>query len=89
MSQEPPETHHVLDMVYTPPLREFHMRRPSLVRRWARELDGIGVDLSKQVERRFPRPIDMTLASVQDWMEIPGVGKKKATSLVKDIQGES
>lgn len=62
-------------------------RRPSLVRRWAASLDGIGVKLSADAERVFRNPRDLALADEADWMNVVGVGLRTAADIVRQITG--
>ena len=48
---------------------------PSIIRRVAAQLPGIGHDRSKAVEERFETIMDMAFATVEDWMEVDGIGK--------------
>ena len=59
--------------------------RPSLVRRWASDLDGVGVKSSMEAERIFRTPFELAKADEGDWMRIPGVGAKTARSIIKQI----
>lgn len=61
--------------------------RPSLLRKWAADLPGVGVELSEAAERKFKKPITLATADEMDWMGIPGVGVKTAKQIVKEIQG--
>lgn len=66
-----------------PSLRE----KPTLVRRWAADLDGIGVKLSQDAARLFKKPIELANSVESDWMKLPGVGAVTARSIYKQIQG--
>ena len=61
--------------------------RPSLVRRWAADLDGIGVKHSLEAEKVFKTPLDLARGDEMDWMKIDGVGVKLAQSVVKQVHG--
>ncbi len=61
--------------------------RPSLVRKWANDLPGVGVELSEMAERKFRKPIELARADESEWLQIPGVGVKTAKQIVKEIQG--
>jgi len=63
------------------------MHEPSLLRRWAKELPGVGWEKSEAVERHFRSPLQMAQASVPEWTTIPGVGKTIATRAWKGIRG--
>lgn len=59
--------------------------RPSLVRRWASELDGIGVKHGMEAERLFRTPYELASSDESDWIKVPGVGAKLARSIVRQI----
>jgi|SRR5579863_6880545 len=60
---------------------------PSLVRRWASDLEGIGVKHSQDAEKVFKSPINLARADERDWMRIAGIGYKTASQIVKEIWG--
>lgn len=85
--QTPPEGHHSLEQFYTPaPPRLELFRRPSLLRRAAKEFDGVGWEKSKAVEKQFGSVEAMVRASAREWMQVEGIGKVIATKTVEDIQ---
>lgn len=59
--------------------------RPSLARRIAKELPGIGVVRSADVAHEFHTLEQMVSASVKDWTRVPGVGKGIAEKVWKSI----
>lgn len=61
--------------------------RPSVVRRWAASLEGIGVKLSADVERVFKTPRALANADESDWVNVPGIGMGKAGDIVRQILG--
>ncbi len=61
--------------------------RPSLVRKWANDLEGIGTKLSGDAERLFKTPIRLANSEETDWLRIPGVGVKTAQSIVRELWG--
>lgn len=63
--------------------------RMSLLRRWAKELPGIGYDRSKSVEQHFKSPIAMATSTPEDWLQIPGVGKTLANKAVEAMRKEA
>jgi ERCC4-type nuclease len=71
--------------LYAPPDASVFVK-PSLVRRWAAELPGVGFDRSIAVDKAFPTALQMACASVQDWRVIPGIGPGIASKVVRAIQ---
>jgi ERCC4-type nuclease len=61
------------------------LHRPTLLRRIAAQLKGIGWKRSQAVERHFSSVPDMILAPEEEWRRIPGVGKTIAKDVVADI----
>lgn len=61
--------------------------KPPLVRRWAADLDGIGVKMSGDAAKVFKRPIALANADEVDWVRVPGVGVKTAQSIWREIHG--
>jgi len=61
--------------------------KPSLVRRWAKELEGIGEKLSEDTARVFKTPRALANGEESDFLRVPGVGPKTAISIVKEIRG--
>jgi ERCC4-type nuclease len=62
--------------------------KPTLVRKWANDLDGIGTKLSGDAERLFKTPLALANADESEWLRIPGVGIKTAQSIVREIWGQ-
>jgi ERCC4-type nuclease len=81
--------HHSHEGFYKQPTAgPLSLTKPSLVRRVAAEVQGIGWEKSRDVERRFKSCIDMVLATDKEWMEIPGVGPTIAQRAVKSFAGQ-
>ena len=62
--------------------------RPSLVRRVAKELPGIGWGRSGNVAKRFHSVVEMAMADWRTWAEIDGIGKATAQRVVRALEGE-
>lgn len=62
-------------------------QRPSLVRKWAFDIDGVGEKLSEIAAQRFKTPIHLAMADEREWLAIPGVGVKSAQQIVRDVNG--
>ena len=85
MFQTPPEDHDSLKKFYVPPYTPVTMK-PSLMRRFSKELAYISWDRSKAVEKRFDTIQEMANATEEDWMDIPGFGEVIARSAVRELQ---
>jgi ERCC4-type nuclease len=62
--------------------------KPSLVQRWAGEIQGIGVKHSQDATKMFKTAYDLAKSEEADWMGLPGVGAKTARSIIRQIHGE-
>lgn len=61
------------------------LAKPSLLRRVAATLPGVGFERSADVARSFKSVRELANAVESDWREIPGIGKKLASQIVKEI----
>lgn len=61
--------------------------KPSLVRRWASDLEGVGVKLSMEAEKVFKTPFELAEADESKWMQIEGISAKLARKITKSIRG--
>lgn len=61
--------------------------KPSLTRRWASDLEGVGVVHSMAAERYFRSPIKLAQSSEVDWLRLPGIGVGTAQHIIKEING--
>lgn len=61
--------------------------KPSLVRRMASQLEGVGVKHSMAAEKLFDTPFDLISADESQWMRVDGIGAKLARAIVKSIRG--
>lgn len=59
---------------------------PSLMRRIAKEIDGIGWEKSVEVEQSFGSVYNMVNATEDEWREIPGIGPKIAHNAVESLR---
>jgi len=78
--QTPINRHQSLNQVFKPAAPSVQLVKPSLVRRVASELDGIGWEWSKVVTDRFKSVRDMVEADVDVWAGLEKVsenGKKR------------
>jgi len=65
------------------------LARPTLARRIAKELPGIGVKRSAEVARHFHTLQEMVDADIKEWMQIEGVGKGIASKIYKAIHSQN
>jgi ERCC4-type nuclease len=61
--------------------------KPSLVRRVASQLDGVGWERSGQVAKHFGSVVDLAIATEKDWDKIPGIGKVLSKRIAEAING--
>ncbi len=61
--------------------------KPPLVRKWANDIEDIGVKYSLEAERKFKTPIRLATSDEMDWLGIPGIGIKTAQKVIKEIHG--
>jgi len=85
--QTPPSKHQSLHSIYTAPSDKVLLRKPGLVQRVAKEIDGIGWERSADVARKFPTVKSMVDADAKDWLEIDGIGKITAQKAVSSLNG--
>lgn len=67
---------------------EIRLSKPSLVRRVAAEISGIGWGLSKVVDQYFPSVLHMVMADEREWRKIEGIGPLKAKGAVEELRKE-
>lgn len=96
--QTPADGHHSLKSIFKPPMPVVQLVRPSLIRRIACDLDGIGWEWSKVVADRFTSVREMVSADVSVWAGLEKVsengkkrrlGKKVAEKVVRSLGGTS
>lgn len=63
------------------------MKKPSLLRRIAKELPGVGWDRSRAIEAAFPCVKDMVNAAEHKWKQIPGIGGTLAARIIGALKG--
>jgi ERCC4-type nuclease len=66
---------------------EVLFRRPSVLRRIASCLPGVGWHKSQDTARRFGTVMGMVRASREEWMSIPGIGPKTAKAIHRALRG--
>ena len=85
-TQKPLESHRttVRDRLYSP----NSFVQVSLVRKWAADIAKIGPKLSREVESRVPSAAQLAALSVEEWTQIPGIGKGIAKAAYDEIRRE-
>lgn len=68
------------------PAGEINLIKPSLVRRVAAEIKGIGWGKSRAVDGHFASVEEMVNASEREWRNIPGIGKGIARDAYEEIR---
>lgn len=86
--QKPPSEHSSLKSIYSapPPGAVEFMFKPSLVRRVAKEFDGIGWGRAADTDKHFKSVVGMVNADVDEWEKIAGIGRKTATQVVASVR---
>jgi ERCC4-type nuclease len=80
-----PEKRHALQGIYYAPIPT--LLTPSLVRRFAALLPGIGPGKSLAVAEHFKSVFDAVNAPMKSWLEIPGVGGTIAKKVWDAVRG--
>jgi ERCC4-type nuclease len=80
--------HKSLDVVYTPSPPTLGLVEPSLVRKVAVQLPGVGWDKAAAVDARFGSVAEMVAATPRDWAALKGFGKVLAARVVRCLHGE-
>jgi len=86
--QSAPDQHQSLKKLYRMPSPVVPLQKPSLVRRVAKELRGIGWERSRAIDGHFSSVMAMCEADTSEWATIPGIDKKIAEWAYKDLRGE-
>ncbi len=85
--QTAPGDHNSLKQMFKSPVQGVQLVRPSLVRRVASELPGIGWERSRVVAEHFQSIRAMVEAPVPEWAALDGIGKKTAAKVVQALGG--
>lgn len=82
------EDHQSLKAIYSAPAPTMSfLTPPSLTRRIAKELPGVGWTKAKVVEEAFSSPHAMVNAGVEEWMAVDGIGKVLSRRIVDALNG--
>lgn len=74
-------------VIYSPPPDQVMLYNPSVVRRVAKELPGVGWDRSGAIESRYKSVVDLCCASWKELAQIPGIGEVTAKRVVRALNG--
>lgn len=86
--QTSPDQHQSLNQIFKPSTPSVQLVRPSLLRRVASELPGVGWQRSGVVSEHFASVKAMVDADWKEWASLEGIGKKTAQRVVKSLGGE-
>ena len=87
MFQKPPESHKLLEGFYSAPAPVVPLNgRPSLVRRVAKELPGVGWELSGRAEMEFRSVREMVNADESRWEKLDKVGPGKSKRIIESLE---
>ena len=84
--QKEPEKHSSLHGFYSPPIPQKLLVKPSLVRRVAKELPGIGWQKSETVAQHFHSVRAMVNATEAEWRGLDGIGVKGAKAIAEVLE---
>lgn len=71
--------------VQAPPLA--YLTKPSVFHRMVKELTGVGWERGNLLTEKFKNLQELMTASMEQLQEIPGIGKKLAGSIIKELKG--
>lgn len=63
------------------------MGKPKLVRKWASDIEGLGIKYSLAAAKIFKTPIKLATSDEMDWLKIDGIGVATAQKIVREING--
>jgi ERCC4-type nuclease len=64
-------------------------REPPLVRKWAADIDGIGIKRSAEAQHLFRTPYKLANSDESDWLRLSGIGVPTAQDIIRQIHGNS
>jgi ERCC4-type nuclease len=85
---KPMDKHKSITVFHKTAPRRIELDRPSFLRRVAKELDGVGWDKAKDIEKEFKSVAAMVHATEEDWERIDGIGKELSKRAVEQLWGE-
>ena len=81
-------SHKSCKTIYDPFPARAYILKPTFLRRVANVLPGVGWEKSEPVDTYFGSVLDMCIATVDQWQQLPGIGKTLATRIIKLLNGE-
>jgi len=86
--QRAPESHSSLKAFHTPPPPAISLKgRPGIVRRVAKEFQGIGWERAEVIERAYPTLDALFSTTVEALAKLDGIGPKTAQSILREVRG--
>jgi ERCC4-type nuclease len=82
------DEHRAHQAMHSPMLDAGLLYKPSLARRVAAELPGVGINKSGAVADHFKSVRALVEATETEWMEVPGIGKGLAKKITAALTGE-
>lgn len=61
--------------------------KPPLVKKWANDIEGVGVKTGELAAARFKTPIALATADELEWLRIPGIGVATARDIYRQVNG--
>lgn len=81
------EDHHSIHQFNSTPPPRPYLRKPNLVHRVAKELDGVGWDKGEAISRKYGTIKELAEADEKGLQEVDGIGKVLAGRIIKQIRG--
>ncbi len=86
--QKPIDEHSSLKQFHIEKPPQISLIRPGLLKRIAKELDGVGWIRAGDVSEYFKSVREMVNAPESEWRKVPGIGKKTAQKVIKSLGGQ-
>lgn len=75
--------------LHTPAPDHMMIRKPSLLRKVASQLPGVGWDRSLKIDQYFDGSLPaMLAASTREWSKVPGIGRTLAQRITEALHGQ-
>lgn len=76
---------HKSHLQFQKPVAHAQLRKPNLVTKMALQLTGVGWDKARKIGEQFHSAIDLVEATVEELIEIEGIGHKMAERIVEEL----